>query len=353
MQYILRFVLTELWVYHMGYIQKVHQHHFFKNTFIFDRLEVELVPFTYCSLACDFCETRYHRTKPNEQWFENALTTIKQKLDQTSNVSIIAANIWGGELFDDKIFNDRLFNLYKHFENEFHNLAKAYNCQYEFLIYSNCIHHNCDNLIDWIKQADLRFGTSFDFVGRFKNNVQLKLWWDNMQKIINAGIRPDLDIVAHKKNIMAILNKQGSTYEMFEQIYNSEQYNIDFEYYHDVNQLDEYQVTDVQIGKFLKYAVEHFPNVSEVYNLIKTQRGQTKNMFAEGLPRYYLKVWPNSIEWNTINDIDRFRTLIHNKQCIECVYKNRCSPRYSLEFDNTQYCINKDLFGYIDESKKN
>ena len=76
-------------------------------------------------------------------------------------------------------------------------------------------------------------------------------------------------------------------------------------------------------------------------------------MFAEGLPRYYLKVWPNSIEWNTINDIDRFRTLIHNKQCIECVYKNRCSPRYSLEFDNTQYCINKDVFGYIDESKKN
>lgn len=325
----------------------VHNIKFFADSFVFDRMEVELVPFTWCNMHCDFCETRYNRIKPNIEYFHSAYEKIIEKVEQ-NNVKVLVVEMWGGELFADKIFNRLLFDSYQTLFTKLDQYTKQHDIKREFCIKTNLVHHNVDSVIELCQSiSDLKVGTSFDFCGRFNDDSQIDLWYDNMIKLTEASFSPDITVVAHKRNIDYVTSEHDHRIEIFDKIYRSRKYNIDFEYYRDVNNLGEYAISDQQIGEFIKYIVQHYPNISESYNLIKIKHHCSKNIFAEGLPNYYLKIWPNSIEWNSVNDIDKFKQVVINKGCASCVYKGKCSPRYALEYDNTSYCINRDVFDFL------
>lgn len=327
---------------------------FLSNTFCFDRLEVEVIPFTWCNLACDFCETRYHRVKPTLDYFNKAYNTIIDKIEQI-NVRLVVVEMWGGELFADKIFTDELFKQYCDFFTILQQYCDDRNIESELVIKTNLVHHHVDQIIELVKAVPkLAVGTSFDIVGRFQKDDQIELWYNNIRQLARHSIYPDITIVAHKQNIDAVINNVDSkSLTIFKQLYATHEYNIDFEYYRDVNKRPEYYVSDREVGEFVKFLVTNYPAISEAQHLIKTKHYMCKNANAEGLPQHFIKIWPTHIDCDTINDKEKFKRLVHNKHCDTCKFKNMCSPRYALEFDDSEYCINKTVFEMIYNDSKN
>ena len=304
------------------------------------RLDVEIYPFTWCNLACDFCELCDKRFEYKDKALARSFDKIKQYIDQYKPKAL-DVQFFGGEIFADRIPDDIIDQYYQFFD-DLTKYLKANNIEYRYALKSNFVHHRIDKLIDLATKFNIVVSTSFDLDGRFTKEYQIDLWLANVDKVNKLHLLDNINIVMHDRNIKAILTGSGKYFNIFKQLY-EQGLVFDFEMYNCIKENDDLQPNVDQLTKFIKYLIDYYPNTNIVKNYVKHFNKQHDSLEGRGVAS--IEIYGGD---KVIIDTNDRKQSIKDKGCLSCKYfGDQCVIRYPSEYtDNTQ-CITKAVFDYL------
>lgn len=300
-----------------------------KSRYLRDNLDIEIIPFVDCNLACDFCEVRsLDQKKKNfhvySECFERLINVIRRKPKFKS----MSVHLSGGELFQDKF---KTCDDVIQFVDNLISLSKKLNVLLKIVVTTNLVHHNVDAIKELAKR-NVVVNTSYDFVGRFTKDGQIRLWWENIEKLYKDGICPQITTIAHKQNIDQILEKNPTFDRLCE-------YNVSFEKYVDANNIQKYVIDDRQLAHFYRYLFYNYPNVHPICDYLVSD-SQSINVCS----MQTLDILPNQTNWECCDKQKAFIDLVKIKGCVTCEYNNYCCISCPNEMDKSSFCIHKEMY---------
>lgn len=134
-----------------------------------------------CNIECSFCTNRLFELKPTKQIVNKTISTIRQ-LDFDHDDTVI--HLSGGELYQD----DFDIQLYQPLLELYPDVCKS--------TITNLMYNKLDRCIDLWRWYNVEVWTSYDSRGRFKTKQLFDVWFSNLQKLVNCGIDPIINIIA-------------------------------------------------------------------------------------------------------------------------------------------------------------
>lgn len=312
-------------------------------------LEIIVSLFTECNLKCIFCGDRYRQLeKFSIEGLQIRLRHINTVLHTIQPKSVIF-KIFGGELFQDK-FDDTVFDYYQSFIDELKKICNQYNVEYMLDVSSNCVWKKVDRVFKFLKDNNIAIRCSYDQYGRFTKPYQKKLFIDNVFKLKQNGIDTSISAVLTKQLINCVINTSDG-FDTFKLLYDNFPFAID--YYDNTSLLPEtnnviddkqdlFQPNELEIGHFLLYCKQYYPNISIVKDLVDSYNNKSNvgiKHCSHGL------AISNKIYWECCN-LDRVTNqYVLNKGCVLCNHYSYCIGTCNrLFFNNHSKCHLKTFY---------
>ena len=285
-----------------------------------DCVEFEVIPFTECNLACQFCLQGKDRTlrKDGLTW-DNVVEQITQlACTQTSNNVLIT--FCGGELLQDKFddhYRDQLIDTIK----AIRNLDQLVNKNVTVELVTNLVYNNIDRWLELFNECD-EVVTSFDLDGRFTKQSQLRRWFDNIRYLFSHGIKPSVITVIHEFNYDKLLTiKTSNTYEstVFDWVCNNCE--VDFNFLDTSNMRNpRYGVFDPQlIYQWFKWFDENYPNVIDQY-----YETRVNSSVPDRCGNVVFEIHGQYTNLQCCDKICMVRDIITRNKCFVCEYNRLC-----------------------------
>lgn len=317
--------------------------------------EINISLFDNCNLRCKFCfqfNNTYNNSK-NLSIDERVNLALNYADTHKKEYSHYIFIIMGGELFAD--FNsDELFSKYQEIVDRIHN--KYPTSPISFV--SNMVFTKIKRVKNFCeKNKDiLKVAVSFDFYGRFHNNIILNRYMDNIKLFKNyiSGfafnmIKPSLDIVMGKiKDDIGVMQCYNYIYDNFKTCYDY--------YAPDEYMRKEYTPTYSDLYNFFKYMIKHYPKTEPFNSWLNNKENTltcmrttyiTNNGIVERCREFATK---ESNCFNTTGNNDEMENKFLKKyNCLSCKYYSRCTMGCFMYFDykdSKDYddCIYKRIF---------
>ena len=305
-----------------------------------NNLNVDIVPYSECNLACPFCQARHYGSTFNQQWFETSIETLSALVDK-SDTSTAVVSVAGGELFIDK------YEWYPAWDQWFGRLRQIFenaNKKAKITIVTNLMTNRVDDVIKLVRNHNLNIGTSFDFVGRWTKRSQVDHWWDNVNKIRANHITVAVAMIVHKPNLDVWMSQSHPWFDIFEKIYDccGSDLPIILEHYVDANHLDQFKLTDDQIIEGLKVLVDRYPKIQALAKYFDT------HYQPPTCDKDTIDVTPKFTLWSCCDKTSTFAKMTARFQCMTCRHLDRCSIACPTEALFHNKCIDRALYDYVD-----
>lgn len=329
----------------------------FSNT-----IDLSIVPYTECNLACKFCITDkerrlYGKVSYSLQHMLKGMDALEESLrgyPSLDKIEKVCLRIYGGEPFMDKYIN-RVLPDFRIFHMELLTMLSRVGLGHVptyTALTSNLVCRNIEKVVEFIKSTNVELATSFDFAGRFNHMSQAKRWYSNIMYLRKFNIIPEISIVGHKPNLSALMHMGGGDelYDIFQELY-ALGYSFKIEYYDDVNSIKEYVVSFEEYFDFAVFMLNYYPEVSTFKTYIDNFFGCSRGRSVT-CERISLDVMCGHVSNCCDHKYSLYQEMIRQKGCLHCPYWYCCTapcPKYNRF--NTKDCIAKRIFSYIDENK--
>lgn len=317
-----------------------------------DEQEYTLHLFEKCNLKCSFCWQDHNALKGVDTILEK-MVPIKEFLDQETKPKV-SFNVMGGEIFDDSIFNRKLFDNYIDLSLEIVNYAKSKNIEARINFVSNLVTEQPQKvaeLLDTLTSLGIKntLVTSYDSRGRF-NKAQFTLFKQNVE-ILRERIA-SVSMLLTKPVIRQIMN-EGDEY--FKYLY-KEGFEIYFDYYTPTIENDQTQTTDqmqtvmapsdLDLLKVFYYLVDHYPNVQPIKAWIENTTNtascrRSKLVLADGTKclcgnlqlteEKNIRFYNATIKKDDNGEIED--NFLKRWDCLSCEYFERCQLGCFMQHD--------------------
>lgn len=242
-----------------------------------------LVPFgqsfRFCNNSCEFCYLKdYMKSKPLtidqcKRIAENTYNWTKHIINELPEDVFISLEIIGGELF---IMPDEYYDIYYNLIYKLNNMLSNHNRMFEVLLISNLILNEnrlkkLETLYLNIKNLgiDVNITTSFDLWGRFKNDLDLELWYNNLESL-SSNIQLDIEVILSDPSIQKYLKEDNSKEVLYfkKLLDQGRKYNICFnEFIPNSNETIKYVPSNTTLIQFYKKLIDNYWNkITELDN---------------------------------------------------------------------------------------
>lgn len=319
--------------------------------------EYTLHLFEKCNLSCSFC-WQDHTAFVGVDTVREKLEPLKQLLDAETMKQVII-NVMGGEVFDDSIFTQSLFDDYVYLAEEGSKYAASIGIEMTVTFVTNLVTDYPERVAELMnvladKGVKSQLVTSYDSKGRF-NKAQFECFKKNM-----VTLRPYVAGVSMLLTKPVIKQLMAFEDEYFQFLYD-EGYEVYFDYYTPttgwttseagsvVSDRESHMVigpSDKDLLKAFYFLVDHYPNSQPIKGWIENTSNpmscrSSKLILADGttclcgnlhlnnpqlITFYNAKIQPadnSEIEENFIKRWD----------CITCEYFDRCQLGCFMQHD--------------------
>jgi len=335
--------------------------------------EMIIILFEYCNFACTFCP-QDHDSKVGMS-YDNIVGKADGIINYINNnkfATEFVIRFIGGEPFNDEIImNSNLLEAYSELTRRIRTEAKLDGRPCDLIWISNFSMKECRPLVKKFMDEqgdDTEFVVSYDTKGRF-NAADLITFKENIE-IFRPYIR-NINSVMTKQNIEAVL--RGDEY--FDYLYDNFDYSWDM--YIKGNSKHDYAVPpESLVLEFYKLLADKYQTVEFIRPFLKPKgqggvnnalcsRGNGFAMDPTGTPisegcvgSHYLKETNHPVLRNhnsEKNFLDKtVENFVDKYNCHSCEFYQRCpmmcfvGKETGNMINDTDKCINKSLFEYID-----
>lgn len=247
-------------------------------------LDLKVLLFYYCQMACEFCIQKiWDKTGLDSESVSKkadmAIATIKQSDKKWVNMTI-----FGGEMFADFV-PDELFDAYFDLLNRV-NQACVEDGKHLTVTNFNSLWYRkrerVRTLLDKCKEAKIhvRFGISYDPVGRFHNPAMHKIFVDNEKYFSDYIIK--YNTILTKQVIDLIKRPEGLNDPYFDYLYSKYEFGTRHywknEYIQDkdINHTEWQHADEKDLYDAYVYLYEHYPKGDFVQNFLETIHAKGK-----------------------------------------------------------------------------
>lgn len=302
-------------------------------------LDIEIHLFENCNLQCAFCCQDHNDKGWNQKLIDKKLQVAFNFIDKNKHKKRpFTICLMGGELFQDN-FTIELYDKYVWFYKQLYTKIKESGCDIVPYITTNMIFESytrekIDYLINELAKnnIDLRFRTSFDFIGRTWSPQQKVNFEKNIFYYKNR--LQGTATVLHKQNIDFMLS--GKKDDLFERIYKN--FTVSFEFYMpDKRAPHIYLPSDEDLRKGLLHIARNYPKsepivswLNEDFNTIHCCSEGRIIIPVDGVVSncLYLDYDPDktnadlSIDHSTVENMAE--RWFNDQGCLSCKHFDRC-----------------------------
>lgn len=332
------------------------------------KIEITAQLFDTCPNCCSFCLQNNKQKFPYDK--KNLVKVIDsiKSLIETDNANEYELILQGGELFSDNVKNSQLTD-YEQLLSSINAFIIQHNKIIEFQINTNLINidpYRILKLLENLKTKNItaKIATSFDFIGRFKDDISLAKFCRNLN-ILNQYINI-ITMVLTKENINALILQSKfkiDTVKIFNDLYNAN-YDFAFEvYFPDINTYSSSLPDDNDMLNFFYYIIDNYKNLT----LVKCLK-QDKNYSWCACNHLVLNdgkctacihwIFDDKLFNDPLASYDKHvKNYLNRYHCMSCQYFKRCflGCFYANDFKLAKHhetCINRKIFEYLDFGKK-
>lgn len=334
--------------------------------------EIIIVLFEYCNFACEFCPQNHDSTVGlSYKEIVSKADTVIDYINNNKFAKDFVVRIMGGELFNDAILTDEIFQGYNELLNRIRTESDLDDRPLEFVFVTNfSMNKKRNEVLEFIQSnTDSTFVVSYDIKGRF-NPANLAIFKENIE-IYTDYIR-NVNTVMTRQNIESVLDG----HEYFDYLYNKFDYSWDM-YVKTTESMHEAPY-ESQVLQFYKLLVDKYPEVEYIRPFLKKpelgsfnhticSRGNNLSIDEEGnrlsdgcAGTHYLKKKNIPVAVQTNRDfihssVDDF---LEKYNCFACPFFQRCPMacfsgiKSGNMINDMDTCINKLTFEYVEEKWK-
>lgn len=310
--------------------------------------EIIVTLFEFCDLSCLFCN-QDHNSVLGIDTVVDKFEEIKLCIEtlQKKGKKDFAIHIMGGEVFSDKL-KDSIYNDYKILVDKINRYGIENEIPIVVSFVTNFVWKKTDRVKKFLDESKVEVLTSYDPAGRF-NVENFEIYKQNIQEFKNYVT--SVNVIITKPNIDKFMKNQ---IPFFDYLY--ENFSIYFDYYGPENNKDLLMPKDVEVREFMKYMIDHWPNVAPMKNFHKKE-----SMPMTCMDTY--TVLPTG-KWGGCGQFEKIDHIIPIKKvteqqwfdsynCIECEHFQRCSlgcfmSNHVRDMRTQEVCWLKEVYDYVD-----
>lgn len=336
------------------------------------QLDIEIHLFENCNLQCAFCCQDHNDNGWDQKLIDKKLQVAFNFIDKNRDKKQpFTICLMGGELFQDK-FNQNQYDKYVWFYSKLKEKIDSVEGEMIPFIttnmtFNNDTRSNINYLIDQLKNIniDIRFRTSFDFIGRTWSPVEKEYFESNIF-YYKDRLRGTATVL-HKPNIEFLLSEKKDP--LFEKIY--ENFEVSFEFYMpDKRAPHIYLPSDDDLRKGLIYLAKNYPKCEPIVSWVN-EDFNTIHCCSEGriiIPVngvvsncLYLDYDPDKTNADLTVDHSTVENMaerwFEDQGCLSCKHFNRCGwycwPAIEWKTrEKSKTCFMEDFFNEILEEAK-
>lgn len=327
--------------------------------------EISIYFFENCNLRCAFC-WQDHESSQGLDSVREKVTAIEQYFKEEKRDAVSFA-MMGGELFADKIFDQKLLSDFKYVTNCIKELSVKYNKNVTISWVTNLVTTKLNmirELLVYGRSLDIKveLATSYDFAGRFNINqflqfkTNVELMWDEINTF---------SLTMTRANCQYFLTKQDS---YFDYLYNRGAY-FYFDFYMPDEAADRQCPSDTLLLEVFKKGITQYPNIDPWKSWLRNNNNyascRSSRMINPDNSRSNCGAMVMAQNETAADKV--YQVKLHNKSnavienhflekynCIQCEYVERCSFGCFMQHASTKFteelddCVYRKTFQFIE-----
>lgn len=329
--------------------------------------EISIYFFENCNLRCAFC-WQDHETMVGLDTVREKVSSIEEYFKEEKR-SAVSFAMMGGELFADKIFDDKLLSDFKYVTDRIKDLSIKYNKQVTISWVTNLVTTKLDMIRDLVKHGrklgmKVEVSTSYDFAGRFNINqflmfkTNVELMWDEIRTF---------SLTLTKANCKYFLEKKDP---YFDYLYNKGAY-FYFDYYMPDQSADKQCPSDTMLFEVFKKGIVEYPRIDPWSSWINNNENYASCRSSRMInPDNSRSNCGAMVIAQNEQAADKIYTIkLHNKSnanienlflekynCIGCEYLERCSFGCFMQHASTKFvedlddCVYRKTYQFMEDN---
>ena len=324
------------------------------------RLDLKVLLFYTCNMGCEFCiQDRESKIGMSPEEVISKADIAIESIDASKD-DYVNMTVFGGEMFGDFVPDD-VFDAYFIFFKKVNDACKKKNMKLIITNFNNLYYRKAERVKNLLQKSqeegiEIRFGISYDLLGRFSNPAQTKLFKENEKYLEDYIVK--YNTILTKEAIQVLLRPEGINDPYFDYLYGKYEFGTRHYWKNDViargdvdhtawQHASEQDIYDAYI-----YLFEHYPQGDFVQNFIECIKKE--RVIKSDCPGDRNVVLPDNSTVYCINNPDCETgcvgmSYLDMRGCLSCEYFKYCRvdcfhEEQDPNIEKLDVCVYKQIY---------